>query len=274
MTPSAMETRAIQRILLALDSSVPNPVALEEAARLARRLGAELNVLFIEDSGLIDLAQSPFARHYNLLSRRMETVDMGEMESRLQAQAHERRRAVETVARRAGLRWSFRTMRGRAAEVMIASAADQDLLLIGWATSQTDRDYLGRARLRGPRRQQASTIRAIAVGSQRPVLLLREGDILNRPIAVVFDGKPGAQRALLTAAMLAGVARDKLVVMLAGDTDLAELAEAIHKDTPLREIEYVVLNDASLDAVRAARARGLRHGRARRGVFTADQRGW
>ena len=255
MTPPAMEMRAIQRILLALDSSTPNPAALEEAARLARRLGAELNALFIEDSSLIDLAQSPFARHYNLLSRRVESMDMDEMESRLLAQAQDRRRAVETVARQAGLRWSFRTMRGRAADVTIACAADQDLLLIGWATSQTDQDYLARARLRGPRRQQPSTIRAIAVGSQRPVLLLREGDILNRPIAVVLDGSPGAQRALQTAAMLAGVARDKLVVLLAGDHDLAELAEAILKDTPLREIEYVILSDASISAVSAARSR-------------------
>lgn len=254
MSPTDTDSRAFQRILLALDSSVPSQAALEEAARLARRFGAELNALFIEDVSLIDLAQSPFARHYNVLSRAVESVDMALMESRLLAQAHERRRAVETVARQAGVRWSFRTMRGRVTEVVIAAAADQDLLLIGWAPRQTDQGYLIQTRLRGSREQQPSTVQAIAVGSRRPILLLREGDFLSRPVMVVFDGGAGAQRALVIAAMVAGIARAKLVVLLAGEESLAELAVAILRDTPAREVEYHTLNAPSVSAVCRLRA--------------------
>lgn len=253
MTPNPTDRRIIQRILLALDSSVPSQVALEEAARLARRLGAELNALFIEDTSLLELAQSPFARHFNVLSRAVESVNMPLMEARLLAQARERRRAFETVAKRAGVRSSFRTMRGRVAEVVIAAAVDQDLLLIGWATNQNEQEYLASTRLRGSREQRPSTLQAIAVGSQRPVLLLRQGEILNRPVAVVFDGGAGDQRALMTAAALAAIARQKLVVLLAGDESLAELAAAILKDSPAHDVEYVTLRQRTVGAIAAAR---------------------
>jgi hypothetical protein len=245
------DLRAFRRLLLVLDSSVPSEAALDEAARMARRMHAELNALFIEDVTLLNLAQSPFTRHYNLLTRAAEPVDIGLMESRLQAQARERRRAVEAAARRAGVRWSFRTVRGRIADAVIAAAADNDLLLVGWTTRQTDPDYL--VRVRRPR-GQPSTVRAIAIGARRSVLILREGDILGRPVSVVFDGSAGAERALVVAGVLAGTARDKLVVLIAGEPSLAERATAILRGTPAREIEMRTLRAPSVRAVCEARA--------------------
>lgn len=251
MSSSGDEPRTFRRILLALDSSRPSAAALEEAVRLARRLNAELNALFVEDVTLLNLAQSPFARHYNLLTRSVETVDTSLMEARLQAQARERRRAVEMAAARAGVRWSFRTVRGRIAEAVIAAAADQDLLLVGWTTRNTDPDYL--VRVRRPR-GAPSTLRTIAVGTQRPVILLRNGNILGRPVAVVFDGSAGAQRALSVAATLASISREKLVVLIAGDHALAELAAAILKDAPVPDVEYRALPTLSVRVVCSARA--------------------
>lgn len=251
MSTSGDDTRTFRRILLALDSSRPSAAALEEAVRLARRLNAELTALFVEDVTLLNLAQSPFARHYNLLTRSVETVDASLMEARLQAQARERRRAVELVAGRAGVRWSFRTVRGRIAEAVIAAAADQDLLLVGWTTRNTDPDYL--VRVRQPR-GAPSTLRAIAVGAQRPVILLRNGNILGHPVAVVFDGSAGAQRALSVAAALAGISREKLVVLIAGDHALAELAAAILKDATVPDVEYRALATLSVRMVCNARA--------------------
>jgi nucleotide-binding universal stress UspA family protein len=245
------DTRTFRRILLALDSSQPSAATLEEAVRLARRLNAELTALFVEDVTLLNLAQSPFARHFNLLTRAVETVDTSLMEARLQAQARERRLAVEAAAARAGVRWSFRTVRGRIADAVIAAAADQDLLLVGWTTRSTDPDYL--VRVRRPR-GAPSTVRAIAIGAQRPVMMLRDGNILGRPVSVVFDGSAGAQRSLIVAAAVAGIAREKLVVLIAGEDALAERAAAILKDTPVREVEYRVLPAMSVRAICEARA--------------------
>lgn len=253
MSPPSNALRTIRRILLALDSSSPRPEMLAEAARLARRLNAELNALFIEDVNLLNLAELPFARHTNLFSRVAEPVDRAAMESRLRVQAARMRQAVETAALQAGLRWTFRTVRGRIVEEIIAAAADQDLLLVGWTRRTMDPSYL--AGVRWHRREAgASTARRIAVGSKRPVLVLRDGAILGRPVAVVFDGGPGAQRALQVSAALAATARARLVVLLAGDVALAELAAAILQDGPAIEVEYRALRSTDAATVCAARA--------------------
>lgn len=254
MSPPPDVLRAIRRILLALDSSSPRPEMLAEAARLARRLNAELNALFIEDVNLLNLAELPFARHTNLFSRVAEPVDRAAMESRLRVQAARMRQAVETAALQAGLRWTFRTVRGRIVEEVIAAAADQDLLLVGWTRRAMDPSYVAGVRWHRREAGASSTARRIAVGSKRPVLVLRDGDILGRPVAVVFDGGPGAQRALQVAAALAATARARLVVLLAGDVALAELAAAILQDGPATEAEYRALRSTDAATVCAARA--------------------
>lgn len=254
MSPPPDVPRAIRRILLALDSSTPRPEMLAEAARLARRLNAELNALFIEDVNLLHVAELPFARHTNLFSRVAEPVDRAAMESRLRAQAARARRAVEAAALQAGLRWTFRTARGRIVDEVIAAATDQDLLLVGWTRRTMDPSYLAGVPWRRRTTGASSTARRIAVGSKRSVLVLRDGDILGRPVAVVFDGGPGAQRALQVAAALAATARARLVVLLAGDVALAELAAAILQDDPAAKVEYRALRSTDVETVCAARA--------------------
>jgi nucleotide-binding universal stress UspA family protein len=254
MSPPPDVLQAIRRILLALDSSTPRPEMLDQAVRLARRLNAELNALFIEDVNLLNLTELPFVRHTNLFSRVAEPVDRAAMESRLRVQATRARRALETAALQAGLRWTFRTVRGRVIDEVIAAATEQDLLLVGWTRRATDPSYLAGVRWHRRESGASSTARIIAVGSKRPVLVLRNGDILGHPVAVVFDGSPGAQRALQVAAALAGIARAKLVVLLSGDTALAELAAAILQDAPAAEVEYRVLRSTDVATVCAARA--------------------
>lgn len=253
---AAADFHLTRRVLLALDSSMPTSLALAEAARLARRLDAELTALFIEDVNLLNIAELPLARHINLLSGGSEPVDRAMMEARLRAQAEQSRRAVAAVAEQAGLRWSFRIVRGRIAEAVIAAANDQDLLLIGWTARGGGQGRLARVRLRHrPRSQASSLVRQIAIATGRPVMLLRGGEILDRPVALVFDGSPGAARALTAAAALATLARQKLVVLIVGAADLAELAAALLADTGLKDAEYRSLRDMTVGGICDARAR-------------------
>lgn len=255
MSPAAADLRAMRRILLALDASLPSRKSLEEAARLARRLDAELTALFVEDINLLNLAELPFARHTNLLSGAVERIDMARMESMLRVQAAQARSAIEAVALDAGLRWSFRIVRGRIAEQVIAAAADQDLLLIGWTTRGAEQTRFSSLRVRKrPMTARASTVRAIAGGSRLPVLLLRNGDILSRPVAVVFDGSEGSKRAIEAAAALAAIARQKLVVLIAGAKSLVGQATALLEGSQLSNVDYHVLPVATVPSVCEARA--------------------
>ncbi|PKN22384.1 MAG: hypothetical protein CVU64_24985, partial [Deltaproteobacteria bacterium HGW-Deltaproteobacteria-21] len=51
----------IRRILVAMDPSYRSVGALDVAAELAARLGAELSAVFVEDVDLLHLAELPFA---------------------------------------------------------------------------------------------------------------------------------------------------------------------------------------------------------------------
>lgn len=254
MSPAAGDLQSMRRILLALDSSLPSRAALEEAVRLARHLDAELTALFIEDINLINFAELPFARHI-LLSGAVEPVDMAVMESLLRSRAAQAQRAIKAAALNAGLRWSFRIARGRIAEQVLAAAADQDLLLIGWTAQSGDQPRYASLNIRRrPSAPTTSTVRVIA-GTRLPVLLLRDGDILNHPVAVVFDGGEGSKRALDTAAALAVLAHQKLVVLIAGARTLADQAAAVLEGRiPAGSVEYRVLPAATVSAVCAAQA--------------------
>ena len=101
------------RILVALDASTHSLAALEEAAALASRLKAEVMGLFVEDINLLRLATSPMARQIGLPSAIGEEIDSAMIESGLRAQASQARAALAAAAGRAGVNWSFRTVRGR-----------------------------------------------------------------------------------------------------------------------------------------------------------------
>ena len=253
---SRAEAGPIRRLLLALDSSIPNRATLREAARLAQRLDAELTTLFVEDINLMNLAELPFVRHTSLLSGVAEHVDATIMEAMLRARAAEARRALEDIAAAGALRWSFRTVRGRIAEQVIAAAVDQDLLLIGWTTRSRDDTRFAslRIRKRPALGRAGSTVRSIAGGSRRPVLLLRDGSILDRPVVVVFDGSAGGTRALIAAASLARVVGQALVVLTIGPETLAEQARAALSGVPELTISHRPLRRPSVATVCAAQA--------------------
>lgn len=179
------------------------------------------------------------------------------MEALLRSRAAQARRAIEAVAANAGLRWSFRIVRGRIAEQVIAASADQDLLLVGWTTRGAEATGVSGLRIRQrPGQAQVSTVRRIAGGSHLPVLLLRDGNILNRPVAVLFDGSEGGKHALQAAAALAVLARQKLVVIVTGPESLAsEAASILAENGRIQNIDYLALPVASVSAVCGVRAR-------------------
>lgn len=177
----------IRRVLVALDASPSSLAVLEAAARLAETLRAELSGLFVEDENLLRIAELPFARAVESFSGTPRPLESRGLERGLRAEASRARRALEIVAERGLLRWSFRVTRGTVASEILAAASEANLLVLGkagWSASRL-----------GP---TASTVARSASG---PTLMVgREARVGTTVVA--YDGSPASERALTLAAAL------------------------------------------------------------------------
>lgn len=195
----------INRILVALDASPHSLAALEAAVDLAARFQAELAGLFVEDVNLLRVADLSFVREVGLFSATRRRVDSGEIERQIRVQSRRVRRVFTLALERARVRWSFHVARGTVLSEVLAAASEADMLVLGKAGwSLIRRGRLG------------STVRGILPNRFGLALILKEGTCLGVPLAVVFDGSPAAERALIAANTLRQSSQDEqmLIVLL------------------------------------------------------------
>lgn len=160
------------RVLLALDISPRSQAALGMAATLAAELDAELAGLFVEDVDLLRLSGLPFTREIGFFSPVSRPVESQSMEQALRREAEAVRRMLGEVAGRQQLRWSFQVVRGRVSAELFSLAGEFDLVVLG------KRPRLGL-------RPLGDALAGPAARSHLP-----------KPVLVVLDGFPAAQRAL------------------------------------------------------------------------------
>lgn len=118
-TPEHSQT---QRVVVALDASCAGLLALELAADLAAALRASLAGLYVEEEDLLRAADLPFVRQVRAQSGRVAPFTADELERYWRALAAEARTALTEAAETHRIDYSFRVVRGRAAQV-IAEAA-------------------------------------------------------------------------------------------------------------------------------------------------------
>ncbi|NNF96085.1 MAG: hypothetical protein HKM94_04060 [Halobacteria archaeon] len=182
------EKPRMQRITITLDAFETSSRELERAARLAARLGAELEGIFVEDLDLIQLAGLPFLREVRSASLAVEALNLGRLEQELRVLARRAERTLAEHANRHGAAWSFRVWRG---------SIERDLL-----AATLDADVLAMARLGA-------------------MLAPRSAAHADRPgIAVLFSGSEAAMRALTTATDLAADPEIPLNVLLPGKDEI------------------------------------------------------
>jgi nucleotide-binding universal stress UspA family protein len=205
----------IRRILVALDASSHSLAALQAAADLAARLDAEIQGLYVEDIRLLRLSDHPLARELNFYTPNARIFDRQSAELQLRTQARQARRAMERLADRIQLRWSFRVVQGSVPIEVLNAAEESDLVVmgkVGWS---------GRRRL-------GSTTRLVLTEAHRPALILQEGARLSLPVGVVYDGSPAAQRGLAVAAEVMHNSKGFLTVLiLAEDVGTARESQAL-----------------------------------------------
>ena len=181
----------IRRIMVALDGSPHSLAALEAAADLAALLQAELHGVFVEDINLLRLAQLPFAHEVRAHTATTEKLELAHMQRQLRLQAAQAQADLQRTAVERALAFTFRVAQGAVSAELLAAALEADLLALGRVGRQAQRQQLG------------STARTAVSESARTILLMRPDVALHRPILTIYDGSPGAERALDVARYLA-----------------------------------------------------------------------
>ncbi len=195
---------SVRRILVALDASPHSLAALRAAAELAADLDAELVGIFVEDINLLRLSDLPLAREMTIYTTSTRRLNRKEIERQLRSQARMAQRALEEVARRRHIRWTFQVAQGIIASELLAAATDTDIILLGksgWSQ----------------RRRLGSTTRVIVTQAPNQIIILQEGAHLGLPVGVIYDGSPNVQKSLAAAANLLHRQDGFLVVIILAD---------------------------------------------------------
>lgn len=127
-----LSERPVRRVLVALDAGPDYYGPLQRGADLARALGAELSVLFIEDANLFRLCELETAQ-IAFGSRSWRRLETATLERELRARAADARASLARVAEVAELAWSFEVWRGRADEALREAARHADLISLSRA---------------------------------------------------------------------------------------------------------------------------------------------
>lgn len=212
---------AIRRIAVTLDAFDLSVAALDQAARLASRMGAQLEGIFVEDLDLLQLAELPFLREIRRSSRSVEAMNPLRMEQEFRVLARRAERLLGEQAARHHVSWSFRIWRGSIDTELLASVMEVDVLAL---------THLGSALARGH--------------SARPG---------RSAIAVLYDDSEPAARALETAAGIATEQQVRLNILLPGTlgTDTATLRQAVisRLGEQAAGAQFIQMPDASLPSL-------------------------
>jgi nucleotide-binding universal stress UspA family protein len=243
-----------RRILVALDSAERSASALEEAARLAAGMEAELVGLFIEDSELLAAAALPVTRLLSGHEGRPGALDSALVQRAYRIWSAELRKNLEAVAARWQVRCSFQVTRGALAEQLLSQTGERDLLAV-----ETDR------RLR--RSRGAVAAQHVAEHARCSVLLMRRRAYGRRPVAVLFEG---AEPALAVGRSVARIYHADLAVLALG-----EQAVAAESRDPLRAILEGESPHARLERLTDPTAEGVAEAlrRIAPGVVVVQRRG-
>ncbi len=190
---------SIRRILVALDTAEPGATALEEAARLAAGLEAELVGLFIEDVELLRAAALPITRIVPRQARTLATLDPASMRRAYRIWSAEARRNLETAAAHWRIKWSFQVERGIYAEQLMATIREGDLLALA-SSRQQRRSRTGIATL------------AVAAQASCSLFLMHRRWETGKPVAILYEGSKETLAMGLSLANIYGLPLTALVL--------------------------------------------------------------
>ena len=208
----------IKSILVAVHRSPAAQPAMALAARLARAGGARITGLYVEDPSrfvyvpLFTAATSPILGEPPVMAP-LSPREMLAEEERQEQEEKELAATFEDICRKEQLTGQFQILQGPVDELLLQRSRRVDLLVLGY-----DRGHAAAEGL----------LERVLRNSARPVLVVPEDARMEGPLLVAYDGTPGSQRALATAAALVGcgAAPEIAVVTVAEDADDAAPLQA------------------------------------------------
>ncbi len=208
----------MRRIAITLDAFEVSAQALEQAIRLAERMGAQLEGIFIEDIDLLQIAELPYLKEVRSVSRSENVISLQRMEQELRVLARRAERLLSEQAARHHVAWSFRIWRGSIDSDLLAADIEADVFAL---------TRLGAALTRSRSLPARSTA-----------------------VSVLFTGTDASVRALQAAINLATDPDRELNILLpaGGDTEAACLqqlaTEQVGKDAA--RVHFMHMADGSL----------------------------
>jgi len=196
----------LKRILVPVDASPNSLEALEAAAEMGARHGAELIGLFVEESNLLLYTEHGFAREVSLCSCSLRPIQRREMELQLRARAEQIRKALSTAGNKWGLPWRFHVSRGTVRSEIQRAASEVDLTVLGkagWSQILSNR--------------AGSTVQGLISTPGTPTLVLQQGGRIRPTICAVYTGSALSDRTLAATPDLLQLERFRIIVYIPQD---------------------------------------------------------
>ncbi len=211
---SGMQT-GIRRILAAFDAVAPDTSSLGALTEMAELLQASLELLIVEDGELSQAACLPPARQVNLRTGATGPLSATELAAEIRAAEARLRRWLADAAAKRQLRWSVRTVRGEASDVLQLASESADLLVL--------------RRRAGWERYRSSQAEPYLVARQarQSVLLLDHGVGTPRAIAVLYRSDAPGKTALGLAVRMAAAGRRPLEILVPASESLEAARDRI-----------------------------------------------
>lgn len=222
MEKPEQQTASRGRVLVLIDGSRMSYAALEAAADIAGKRGADILGVYVEELNLLRSAGYGFAREVGSASGISRPLDPGMLEQRMRRLADQARTALARAVKQRGGKAALSIARGRVVEEVLALAGPDDLLVLGRAGwSSTAGTRLG------------STARGLVLQSPARVLLWCQPKPPHQNRIVVFlnDHDEANHRAALAAAEISRHDHQPVTIILGADGEPAgDQLDAIRQD--------------------------------------------
>ncbi len=231
-------------IVVAINAARRCGETLELATALATSVGADLEVVFVEDANLLRLADLPVTREIDRISGITRELDSRRMLRALHCEARQLRRELARIGRVSSVRSTLRVVRGHYLTEALAASASVDVTFVHSARRPLPGEHL-----------PIAPVRPIAASAAHGQARRGAG---RKPLWTLFDGSPASGRALAVAAKLARTLACHLVVVLpvSGVDEIEKRKREVQIAADKVTLQYLVVADKRLSQLGKAPAPG------------------